>query len=148
MKTSQVIGLSAVALLIYTLFTKSKALSETIFSPYGIKNWGWQGITPYLTFEVSAQNTSNQQININSVAGNVYYDNNGSEMLIGNLSSFTPQVIAPNSQSVLEITATLQPLQAINVLFKILSQGLTQLGVRISGSANVQNYQVPVNLNF
>lgn len=96
---------------------------------------------------INVQNTSNQNLVVNSIAANVYTQLNGASSLIGNISNFIPTAIEPNSQKILLVKLTLSPISAINTLFDLIVRG-NKPEISVQGYANVDRYQLPIDLKY
>jgi len=126
-------------------FWKQKeAAGHLIFFPGNITGMQFVNSTPVVSLTLQVQNTSNVDLHLNSIAGNVLA--NG--QLIGNVSNFTPVIIARNSQTLLPLTAQLQPLGIVNDIIRSFQTGSFAQDISIQGQANVGGVQVDVLLNF
>lgn len=97
-----------------------------------------------MTIGLGVQNTSNQSFTIRSLAGNLYANN----YYIGNVSSFTLRTIAPNSQQVIFITARLQLIGIVNDILNAFENRNFAQTIEIKAMANVDNLQIPININY
>ena len=91
-----------------------------------------------------AQNTSNQVLSCYSFAASLTANN----ILIGNVASFTPQIIAPNSQQIISVDVRLSILGIVNDIIRDVQFGNFQQDIILNGFANVDNYQVPITMTF
>lgn len=149
LKTGAAIALTAGGVLAYTLLTKRSALSTINFFPVANDvTIQFDGATPVMTIGLAAQNTSNQQLVLRSFAGDLLATVNGTEYTVGNISSFTQTVVAPNSQTVIELQVRLFLIGVVNDLIRSLQFGNFQQDLRIKAFANIDNYQIPVDLNY
>ena len=114
------------------------------FFPGGVDSIHFDGATPVITITLIAHNTSNQQMTINSLDGNI--SANGT--YIGNASSFIPQTILPNSQSTVKVDIRLGIFNIVNDIIRAFQFGNFQQVITFEGSANVDNIQVPLNMNY
>lgn len=128
----------------YVLYRVFWAASNLVFSPGKVTGVSIQGTNPILYFNVLVQNTSDTNLSLQSFAGNIFMDN----QLIGNVSAFTPFVIASNSQTEFPVVGTLQGLQIINQLITAWNTNSIQKKVTVDGSINGIGFQVPVKLDF
>jgi hypothetical protein len=137
--TPLLIGAAAIAA--WWFFSRANTLNSLIFIPKGV---GVQGAG--LNLVLGVQNPTGSAIQLNSIAGSVNV--NGSP--IGNVSNFSPIVIQPNAETdvPLYLTANLFGLAGgvINQLDG--NEGSGNFTASLSGTANVNNIPVPVNLNF
>jgi len=141
-KTSTLVGFTAVGLIAYNLVAKARALGSINFYPGRIVNLQFDGMTPVMTLELLAQNTTGQQMVLRSIAGNVVA--NG--YIVGNISSFTPSPIRANSQSSLLVQLRLFPLGIVNDIIRAFELGNFHQDITIQAYANVDNYQIPIKL--
>ena len=144
MNTSTTIALGTGLFLIYSLFRKSNALGNLVFYPHSLKGIQFDGITPVMTLGLAVQNTSNQSFTLRSIAGELY----ANSYLIGNIGSFTPQTIYPNSQSVIFINARLSLLGIVSDIINAINANTFNQTLELQSNANIDNLQVPVDLKF
>lgn len=143
LKTGLLIG---GALLAYNALTKGAALAQLNFYPGKVTGIKFDGSTPVLSFILTVQNTSNQNIVLRSIAGNLFA--NG--YLIGNVASFIPVNIGPNSQTNLFLTVRLSLIGVVTDVINALNNtglGLHQV-IELQSTANVDRYQIPVNISY
>lgn len=143
-KTSQAILLTAGAVVLYNAINKGHALGTLNWFPSGVQDISFDGATPVMKLALMAQNTSGQQMVLNSFAGNLY----ANDILIGNLSSFSPQVIPPNNQRVLIFNVRLSLLGIVNDIINAFQSHSTVQSFVLEAHANVDNFQIPVDLNY
>lgn len=143
-KTSEVLLLAGAAGVGYWLWSKSKAAGNLVFSPGNVTNMAFEGATPVISFQIIAQNTSGTDLLLNSLAGNIL--SNGS--LIGNVSNFFPTPIPANSSTPINLTASLQILGIVNDLIKAFQYNNIQQNLQLTGYANVNGIQAPINLQM
>lgn len=148
LKTGTAIALTAGGVLLYTILTKRAALSSINFFPSAVRDIHFDGATPVMTLGLVAQNTSNQKLVVRSVAGNLAATVNGSEYQVGNISNFVTQEVNANSQSELVLQVRLQPIGIVNDLIRSLQFGNFTQALRLQAYANIDNYQVPIDLKF
>lgn len=143
LKQSTVIGLVAAGGILFWLGRKALAAGNLVFSPSNSFSVRFDG-APIIDFQVVAQNTSSADLLLNSFAGNL--SANGT--FIGNVSNFTPQEIAGNRSTPINLEAQLNLIGVTNdVIRSIQNKSLTQ-NLKLNGSANVQGIQVPIDLEF
>jgi LEA14-like dessication related protein len=135
MDNGLLIGLGVAGLWLYSKAHTGQSLQ---FVPLGAS---WDGGA--LQVDIGVQNPTNDSLQLTSLAGQIYV--NG--MSIGNISEFTPRLIAANQQT--PITLTYKP-SILGVGLAVLNQVNNGGGVQIAvhGSANVNGIQLPINLNF
>lgn len=143
-KTGEVIGIGALAFIALGLVNKVNAAITLIFFPGNVQGISFQGINPVLTFSVIVQNTSNVDVTINSIAGNVLSNTE----LIGNVSTFVPVYLRANSQNVVTLTSQLSALGVVNDLIRTISTGSFSQDIQFTGFANVSGYQMPINVSY
>lgn len=126
------------AFIAYLLYSKVNTGASLQFLPLGAS---WNGGT--LQIQVGVQNPTNGSLSLTSLAATAYVNGTAS----GNLSDFTPALIAPNAQT--PIVLNFQPSIigiAQDVVSELNSQGAMTIAVK--GTANVNGVALPVNLNF
>lgn len=126
------------------MLRKGGALGTLNFFPDKVRSISFDGLTPVMTIGLGVQNTSNQSFTIRSLAGNLYANN----YYIGNVSSFTLRTIAPNSQQVIFITARLQLIGIVNDILNAFENRNFAQTIEIKAMANVDNLQIPININY
>ncbi len=133
------------ALIAFNLVQKGSAAKSLNFYPGSVKNLQFDGTTPVVTLGLLVQNTSNQQILFKSFAGNVY----ANDFLVGNVSTYVPTVIPPNSQIVYNLNVRLSPIGIVNELISII-QGTNprKIVMELQASANIDVVRVPVNIKY
>jgi LEA14-like dessication related protein len=129
---------------VYHWIAKARAVKNMNFFPGGVSDIHFDGATPILTLALIAHNTSNQQMTVNSFDANLTA--NGT--YVGNASSFTPQTIMANSQTTVMVNIRLSLLNIVTDIIKAFQYGNFSQTVRLTGNANVDNIQVPVDMNF
>jgi len=140
-QTALLIGAGVIA---YSLLRKAGGAALLSFQPGKIANIEWEGVNPVLNIGLMVQNTSNQSYTLNSFAGDVFADN----YFIGNISSFTVQTVAPNSQSTLFLKIKLQLTGiATEIIRAVTNKNFTKT-LALKATANVDNLQIPVVLNY
>lgn len=122
----------------YLLYSKANTASSLQFLPLGAN---WNGGT--LQIQVGVQNPTNGTLTLSSLAATAYV--NGTPT--GNVSDFTPAIIAPNAQTPIQLN--FNP-NVIGIAQDLLSELNTQSAMNISlkGTANVNGVSLPVNINF
>lgn len=143
-KNSEVLLLAGAGITAYWLWSKSNAAGHLVFSPGNITNMAFDGATPSITFQIIAQNTSGTDLLLNSLAGNI--TSNGS--LIGNVSNFLQTPIPANSSTPVTLVASLQILGIVNDIIKAFQYGNIKQDITLTGYANVNGIQAPINLTM
>jgi hypothetical protein len=128
----------------FWLYSKTRALGDLIFSPGAVTGAAFSGSSPLLNVTILVQNTSGSSLQLNSFAGNVLSNGN----LIGNVSNFSPITIPGNSQLLMPVTLLLQPIGIVNDIIQAVQNSHFIQNISIKGQANVNNFQLPVNVNF
>ncbi len=127
-----------VALWLLTRYSLGKKL---LFNFSGVRPKG-KLTNPILEIQIAAQNPTNQRATINSISGTLYLD--GKQ--ISNISSFTQQMILPNSETILTIEARPGLLGIVNIISDVFGRNKSKnYTFRFSGSANVDNIVVPID---
>jgi hypothetical protein len=142
--TNKVLLFGAAGLLAWWLYSKARALGDLVFSPGTVTGASMLGSSPLVNASIVVQNTSGSSLQINSFAGNVL--SNGT--LIGNVSNFSPLLIPGNSQINMPVNLLLQPVGLVNDIIQSIQNANFTQSLSIEGNANVNNFQVPVKVNF
>lgn len=129
------IGGSALALWLYT---KAHTAMNLQFLPLGAN---WDGGA--LHVQIGVQNPTNNSLQVTSLAGTVYVNGTAA----GNLSDFTPALIAPNSQTPIQLTYTPSLFGAISSVLNQLTNG-GGVNIEVKGTANVNSIPIPVDIKF
>jgi hypothetical protein len=129
---------------LYNIFNKSAAAGTLNFYPESVRQIRFEGATPIMTVGLAVQNTSASKFVIKSIAGNLY----ANTYLVGNLSYFTPQAINPNSQSVILLDVRLGLLGIVQDIIRAFQFGNFQQDLIFKSFANVDNFQVPINITY
>lgn len=149
MNAGKIIAWGVGGVILYSLFSKARALATLTFFPGGISSIIMDGLTPVLTATILVQNTSNQKIVLQSIAGNLYLNDGGKSTLIGNASQFTAQEMPANSETVVTINVRLFLIGAVNDIVKSFQYGGgAPRKLELDGMANVDAYQLPLKLSF
>lgn len=127
--------------LAWYFFTRANALNSLVFIPKGI---GIQG--GGLNLVLGVQNPTGSGITLNSLVGALQVD--GSP--VANITDFTPQLIAPNSETDINLYVTANVFGLAGGLISQLdgNEGAGNFRASLIGTANVNNIPVPVNLPF
>jgi len=94
---------------------------------------------------LGAQNTSNQSFTIYSIAGNAYSKEGSDLVYVGNISAFQPQVISPNSESILRVNIKLSLIGVANEIIEAVQYGDFTKTIVIKATANIDQQQIPIN---
>lgn len=98
-------------------------------------------LAPTINVDFAVQNPTNQNVTIKSVTGSVSV--NGE--YLANVSAFGDQVIAPNSESMLRLTARPSALGLFNSIRELLNTPAGQVNASFTGTANVEGLVVPIS---
>lgn len=106
----------------------------------------FQGLTPVLDIYVGIMNPTGGTFSINSIAGDVYANND----FIGNLSSFTLTTIKPNSQTVFIATLRMSLIGIVSEVWNAVSAGLSTVTftLKFQGTVNVNGVPVPAVMSY
>lgn len=103
-----------------------------------------QGLTPVMTLSILVQNTSSQDFTLRSLGGTL----TANGYVIGNLASFQTTVIRGNSEGVILVEVTMFALGVVYDIIQIFATGNSTQEIELRAYANVDNYQIPVNMKF
>lgn len=139
----EVLLVGALVLGIY-FYKQKQAAGNLIFFPGTITAMAFEGSTPTADLTLQIQNTSNVDIDILSMAGNVFA--NG--IRVGNISNFSPVRISRNSQTLLPVKVQFDLLGAVNEIIRSFQTGQFNQELKVEGFVNAGSVQVPVSLVF
>jgi len=141
---SKLFGIAAAGFILYSLLRKGVAAGTLTFFPEKVRSIDFEGLTPVMTIGIGVQNTSNQSFSLNSIAGSLYSNN----YYVGNLSSFTRQPVAANSQQIIYVKIRLQVTGIVNDIIRAFENGNFAQEVEMKATANIDGLQAPVNLKY
>lgn len=144
MTDSEKLGLAALVIVGYTVWHKGRSLGNVVFLPGQVVGLSMSGASPVIQVALIAQNTSNDNLLIQSLAGNVL----ANSTLIGNIASFSTQSLPKNSQTQVLVNLTLYDLGIVNTLISVLQNKNAVQNITVNGYANIGFAQVPINLTF
>ena len=101
-------------------------------------------LKPYFNFKFSVFNPTNQSATIKSIVGTIDFNNEA----FANVNSFTPQIIAPNSESFVSVKVTPSLLSSISQIYKLVTSKTKNTNFRFVGTFNIDNILVPVENNL
>jgi hypothetical protein len=104
-------------------------------------NASWDGGS--LHVQIGVQNPTNDSLQLQSLAGTVAI--NGTTA--GNISDFTPALIAPNAQTPITLSYTPSIFGIVSTVVNQLNNG-GPINITVNGTANVNGIPLPVNLTF
>jgi len=125
-------------------YLRVKAAGRLLFFPGGVQGFEFDGVTPVAYLDFVVQNTSNADLTLNSVAGNVYA--NG--YLVGNISQFNQQNIPGNSEIRFPVQVRFQLIGIVNDIIRAFQQGSFHQDLSIEGTANAQGVPIRLDLKF
>lgn len=96
--------------------------------------------SPVINVDFAVQNPTNQQVTVKSVTGSVSV--NGE--YLANVSAFGDQVIQPNSESMLRLSARPSAIGVFNSIRELLTSPVGQVNASFTGSANVDGLVIPI----
>lgn len=143
-KTAEIIALAAVGIIAYGFINKAVALGALNFYPDRVVSIQFDNSTPVMTISLRCQNTSSQSFTIQSLSGNIFANN----VLVGNVSEFGSQIIAANSEAFVTVNVRMAIISIVNDIIRALQFGNFGQSIVLQGSVNVDNYQIPLNMNF
>ena len=143
-RSERAIGWGVLGVLAFVIYSKVRAVTNLIFSPGTVTGIDLVGGVPFIYFTVFAQNTASTGIQVDSFAGNIWANN----QLVGNVSSFQPIYIAPNSQTQIPVTAQLGLFNIVNDIISSFNTGNVQQQIEVRGYVNGTGFQVPVNIKL
>lgn len=126
------------------MFRKGAALGTLNFYAGAVSNLTFENSRPVFTLGLVVQNTSNQSFTINSVAGDLYANNNE----VGNVSGFITQHINANSETTIYLKIRMNLLSIVNNLVTAFTTGNIKQQVKLEAMANIDSLQVPINLSY
>ena len=132
------------ALVAVNAFQKASAAGTLNFYPDSIKNIAFDGITPIATIGIMVQNPTGQRYQVRSLVANL----TANGFNIGNVSSFAPTYIAPNSQSVYLVNVRLSVIGIVTDIINAFNGGGIRHEIQFKGFANVDNFVVPINMKY
>jgi hypothetical protein len=137
--TPLVIG--GVAFLAWYFWTRAAALQSLIFIPRGL---GVQGAG--ISLQIGVQNPTGAALALNSLFGSLLIQGQP----VGNVSDIQPQLIAPNSESVITVLVTPNLFGiAAGVIDQLDgNEGTRKFSAAMQATANINGIPVPVNLQF
>lgn len=103
-----------------------------------------EGLTPIMTLALAVQNTSNQSFTVNSMAGELYANN----IYLGNVSSFNPVEVRPNTEQVIDIRVRLSLIGIVNDILQGIKNKTFNQDLELDSVANIDNLQVPINIVY
>lgn len=130
------------------MLLKARTLGNLVFSGGQIQSISFDGVTPIIEVAIVVQNTSSMGVTLSSLAGNIFTSDGGGSTLIGNVSSFAPVNIAPNSPSVVVFNVRARVLGIVNdVITAFQTKNFTKQ-LDFQCMANVAGLQFPVNFKI
>lgn len=90
-----------------------------------------------------AQNPQDAGFVVNSVVGNVLLGST----VVGNISSFSPVTIAPNSETPIRLTIRPSLTGALSLLSDVIKGNVAKQPITVSGNVNAGGTVLPLNLS-
>lgn len=131
-------------LVAYNLFAKKKAAGSLNFYPSKVTDIRFEGATPVATLALAAQNVSNQTFTVRAITGNL----TANGYVVGNISYFLQQVIAPTSSSIIRLDIRLSLLSVVNDIVTAFQTGNFSQEIIFKGWINVDGILQAVNLKY
>lgn len=102
-----------------------------------------------LVLDIAAQNPTNQKLQLKSLSGEIF----ANKKLVGNISTFTPVDILPNSETILNFTIVPNLAGLVNLISNFIKKVVKKteklgLVINLTGTANVNNIAIPLNINY
>lgn len=96
-----------------------------------------------ISVDIKVQNPSSSSFIIKSFAGDLFVN----DYYIGNVSNFTATEIQGNSETIYRVAIQVSTLALPGAILSIL-QNFTGITAKLSGTINVDNLAVPINLRY
>lgn len=132
------------ALIALSALAKAQASGTLNFLPGQVHSISFDGVTPVMAFDLIIQNPSSKSFNIRSLVGNII----ANDILIGNVAAYQTTYVRPNGNTVYRLAVRLNVLGIVNDLIRALSGSGFAQTVRFKASANVDNFMVPISINY
>lgn len=145
MEKKKKIGLiAAIGILIsYFYYNSTQTLINSVtIVPTGL-GFGGSIVTPVITVQLNAINSSSGTANVKSVTANINYKNT----TIGTINFQNSFTIKPNATSAFEVPLIISDLGAVVALFQILQNG-SPVQFDIVGQAQIDLFTLPLNLTY
>lgn len=123
---------------------RRNAVSNLLFQPTTDISMSFEGSLPVARINLLVQNTSNVSLQLNSFAANVYANNT----YVGNVSGFTPVMIAANSEGLIPVDVKFNPLGIVQDIIRAFQTKSFAQNIELRGSVNAEGVQVPIDLTF
>lgn len=100
------------------------------------------GITsPTIGIDLAIQNPTNQRAVVRSISGEI----SANGQYIANLSAFGEQIIQPNSESIIKLSARPSATGVGQFLFNLFKQKQQKVSANFTGTANIDGVTYPIN---
>lgn len=132
----------------FEIFKKISGAKNIRVTSVNINSISLEGSVPVVNLSVGIENTGNQGYQVNSISGSLYAMQEGSEILVGNVSSFNPQVISSNSRQYVSINVSLKVLSIVQNIIRSFQFGNFSISMRFTGSVNVDRFVIPFDESF
>lgn len=144
METSTLAVLAVGAFLVWKFFLPGVTVSNLVFLENGMSLDVSNPLRVVINLNIIVQNPTSGSLTLNSIAG--YFYVNGSQT--GNVSFFTPTLISPNSQTLINLQLSVNDISLVQTLLNYVNSGTGTLLVEVKGTANANNVPVPIDLSF
>ena len=138
-KTFVWLGGGALALYFLSKFSLSKKIN---FLLQGVETGGTV-LSPSIRLIIGVQNPTNQKAIFKSLSGSLYLDGK----YFANVSSFGDQVINPNSETTITITAKPSAIGIFSAIKDLIQTKGENLSANITGSANIDGINYPLDIS-
>jgi len=145
---NELIGLGALGVVAFVLYSKARAAGTLLFRPGKVSNISFDGVAPVLDLSLVVQNTSSSGFTLESMAGNIVAVNGDDQYIIGNFSNFTPVPVNGNSETVVPVRVRLQMIGIVQNIIDAFRNGDTVRVVRLQGYVNAGFIRAPLNVEF
>lgn len=141
-------GLSALLLIgaaagLY-IWNTTHAAGNLVYKPGDVTGMNFSLTNTVATVDLIVQNTSNVDFTINSLAGNAFTDGT----LIGNVSNFTPVIVAGNSQGAIPLTIELYNISVVDQIISAFQNRFQKKELELEGTVNANGFQERFNLTY
>lgn len=142
MKPKNFIAAAVAAAGLYAIIKLSKKTHTLVTARFTVKKIKMKGFNVLVTMGIL--NPTSNTIKLNSFVGSIVSDNRD----IATITNFTPVTIAGNNESEITLTFIPSALGVVSLLRNLISMPLGKIGVKLLGSANIDGYVLPVNIDF
>ena len=122
------------------LFSKLSFRNKANFLLKGV-SVGGSVLSPRIKTLIAIQNPTNNKMTLKSLSGALYVN----DKYLANVSSFGDQVILPNSENVIELTARPSAIGIFNSVKELLTTPTGNIKASFNGSGNIDGFNIPFN---